>query len=116
MATAAFPLTAAIPAVTTAVAAATASRFRARFVHIHSAAAQLGAVQLGDSGLRRLRIRHFDEGESTGLPGGAVRYYTDAVYRAISLKSGLQVFLRCLIAEISDKDVGHSLLSPFQYN
>jgi hypothetical protein len=59
--------------------------------------------------LSGLRIRHFYEGEATRLPRITVRYDINSLHATVGGESGMQVILRCLITEVSDKYVGHSL-------
>ena len=66
-----------------------------RFIYVHRAATQLGAVQVRDGGLRSLGIAHFDESETAGLARVTIRNQIDALDGAIGLKSRLKV---CLVA------------------
>jgi hypothetical protein len=96
---------------TTVVAVPPASGLGPRFIHVHSSAAQFCAVQLRNSVLCSLRISHFNKGKTARLAGSTVSHDIDSFYSAIRLKGGLQVFLSCLVAEISDKNVGHNIES-----
>jgi hypothetical protein len=64
---------------------------------------------MSDGRLRSLRVGHFDKREATGLARVAIRYNVYSLYATVSGESGMQVILRCLITEISDKYVGHSI-------
>jgi hypothetical protein len=55
-----------------------------------------------------LRIGHFDECETAGLAGVTVRNDIYALHTAVLRECGMQVILRSLITEVSDKYVGHS--------
>jgi hypothetical protein len=85
-------------------------RFRARFVHVEGAAIQLGSIQLSDGRLRLLRVGHFYKGKAAGLTGVSVRDDIDPFNVAELGKSGEQVLLRGLEAEISYKNVAHGVL------
>jgi hypothetical protein len=91
-------------------ATATTGRFRACFVHVESAAIQFGSVQLSNGRLRILRVGHLYEGKAAGLTRVPVRDDIDSFNVAELGKSGEQVLLRGLEAEISYKNVAHGVL------
>jgi hypothetical protein len=88
--------------------AATARGLRSCFVDVQSAPIQFSAVQMRNRLLCGLRIGHFHESKATGLPRIAIRYYIYSLDTTIGGESGMQVILRSLITEVSDKYVGHS--------
>jgi hypothetical protein len=112
--TAAAAITAAATLTASAAIPATpaASRFRPRFVDVQCPAVEFRAVQMSNSRLRSLRIRHFHKCETAGLPGVTIRNDIYALDAAVCGEGRMQVILRSLITEISDKYVGHSF-GPF---
>ena len=71
---------------------------------------QFGSIQLRNSLLRVLRIGHCDESEAARLTGVPVRDDIDLFDVAESGKTGEQVLLRGLEAEIADKNLDHGVL------
>jgi hypothetical protein len=101
-------------AATTATAGATttasaASGLRTGFIDVQRAAIHFLAIELGDSRFRIAALGHFDKCKTTGLAAVAVRYDVNALDAAILRKSLLQVFLRGLVTQVSDKDIRHSV-------
>ena len=93
-----------------AVATAAATRwFRPGFIYIQCTSVKFGTVQLGNCGLRRIGIGHFDEREAARLSCVAVGDDAHPLHTAIGRESRLQIVLGSLITEISDKYVGHSM-------
>jgi hypothetical protein len=90
-------------------AAPAAGGLGTRFVHIQRAPVQFGAIQMRDSRLGIFGFRHFDKCEAAGLARFTIRYDVDAFHAAIYGKGAMQLLLRGLITEISDKYVGHSI-------
>jgi hypothetical protein len=85
-----------------------------RFVHVQRAPIQVAAVKAvycisGFSG-----IRHFHEGEATGLTGVPVANDTHALHGPILRKGGLKLALSRLIREVSNKDVRHDTLQKLK--
>jgi hypothetical protein len=108
--------TAAAASATTAATttASAASRLRTGFVNVQRAAVHFLAIELGDSRLGIAALGHFDKCKTTGLAAVAVRYDVNALDAAILRKSLLQVFLRSLVTQVSDKDIRHSV--PLFFN
>jgi hypothetical protein len=100
--------TAAFATATTETATAAALGLRPGFVHIEGTAIEFRAVEMSNSCLRSLRIGHFYECETTGLAGVTIRNDIYALHTAVLGECGMQVILRSLITEVSDKYVGHS--------
>jgi hypothetical protein len=67
---------------------------------------------MSDRGLRSLGIRHFHKCEPSWLSCVAIGNDINALHAPVGGECSVQVVLRCLITEISDKYVGHSF-SPF---
>lgn len=67
------------------------------------------AIQLSNGGLGCVGVGHFDERKAARLTGIPISDDTDSLDSAISGESGLKIVLGCLITEISDKNVGHSM-------
>lgn len=86
-------------------------RLGARLADLHGSTVEFGSIQLRDGRFCVPLFRHFDEGETTRLTGTAIRHDVDPLDTAILREGGLQVLLGRLVAEISDKDVGHK--DPF---
>src|SRR5947209_4877522 len=80
-----------------------------RFVHVHGAAVQLGAVQLRDRRLGIASFRHFDKCESARLTAVAIRHDVHALHVPVLGKYTMQLVLSSPIAEVPYKDVGHRL-------
>ena len=112
--TAAFtPSAAAATVAAASAAAATAGRFGPGFVHVQRSAVELGSVQLRNRVLGVALLRHFDESETTRLARIAVRHDVYAFHVAKLRKGSMQIFLRRLIAEITDKNVAHEKWGPW---
>jgi hypothetical protein len=107
-ATIAAATTAAFATTTAITATAAALGLWPSFVYVKRTAIEFRAVEMGNGCLRSLRIGHFDERETTGLPGVTIRNDIYTLHTAILGECGMQVILRCLITEVSDKYVGHS--------
>jgi hypothetical protein len=90
-ATASATATAAASAVTTAAAATL--RLGARFVHVEGSAPNFLPVDGVDCTLTLRVIRHFDEGEASGLSGVTIRNDVDAIHTAMLLKKRTNVLL-----------------------
>lgn len=73
---------------------------------------ELGSVQMGDRGLRVLRIRHFDECEAPRLTCVTIGNNIHPLYAPVCRERGLKIVLGSLITEIPYKNVGHSV-NPF---
>jgi hypothetical protein len=99
---------AATAAAPTAAAAAAAGRLWTRFVNVQGATVHFGPVQLGNRRLGIPLLRHFHEGEAAWLTAVAIGYDVNSLHTAVLRKCVLQVFLRGLVAQISDKDVRHT--------
>jgi len=87
---------------------ATTGRLRTRFVYVERATVHFRTVQLGDRVFRVPLFRHFDEGEAARLTRIAIRNNVYTLHIPVLGKCGVQFVLRSLIAQISDKDIGHS--------
>jgi hypothetical protein len=59
--------------------------------------------------LGSLSFRHFHEGEAARLAGVAICNDAHSLHTAVSGESSLKIVLCCLITEVSDKYVGHSI-------
>jgi hypothetical protein len=84
--TAAATITAAIAASTTAAATTRPISLGTSFVDGEIAASQVGAIQSFHCLVRRLIVRHLDEGEASGLSAVAVGNDADPVNWAIRLE------------------------------
>jgi len=72
---------------------------------------QIGAIQLSDRGLGRVRFRHFDERETARLARVPVSHDIHALHTAVSSEYRMKIILGSLITEISDKYVCHNMNS-----
>jgi hypothetical protein len=90
----------------------TARCFGTRFIYIQRSAVEIGAIQLGNGGLRCPHVGHFHEGEATRLARVPVRDEIHAFHAAVSSESRMKILLGSLITEISDIYVCHSM-NPF---
>jgi hypothetical protein len=68
------------------------------------------AIQLRNGCLSRLGVRHFNESETTSLPCITIGYDVYAFHASVGGECGLKVSLGGLVAEIADKNVGHSVV------
>ncbi len=75
---------------------------------------EFGAIELRNGGLRCLRIRHFDKSEAPSLACIAIGNDIHALHRSVGGECCLEIFLSCLVAEIPDKNVGHSV-NPLEF-
>jgi hypothetical protein len=75
---------------------------------------EFGTIQLSNRRLRGVSFRHFHEGEATRLAGVAIGDDAHSLDTAVSGESSLKVVLCCLITEVSDKNVGHSIFPLFR--
>jgi hypothetical protein len=107
-ATAAIATAAALATTTTETATAAALGLRPSFIDVQCTAIEFRAVEMSNGCLRSLRIGHFDECETTGLARVTIRNDIYTLHTAILGECGMQVILRSLITEVSDKYVGHS--------
>jgi hypothetical protein len=81
------------------------------FIHVQSTTVQFRAVQLLNSGLGLPRVSHFDKREPARLPCVAVCNNIDSLHRPILGEGCVQLFLRRLIAQVTDKDIGQERFS-----
>ncbi len=88
--------------------------FGTGFVDVQRTAIHFHSVELCDSRLGIAFFRHFHKRESTGLTAVAVRYDINSFDAAILRESLLQDFLGGLVAQITDKNICHSLISSFR--
>jgi hypothetical protein len=68
----------------------------------------LGSIQVGDSGFRLLCFCHLHERKTARLPGIAIFHYVYSLYSTVRSKRFMQLILRCVVAEIADKDIRHN--------
>ena len=73
-------------AISAATASRTAFRFRARFINIQRASAQLRSIERRDGFLSVFVARHLDESEATRTPGLAIRKNTHAINLPVGLE------------------------------
>jgi len=88
-------------------------RLGTRLVDVERPAVQFSPVELRDCGFGITRFGHFDESKAPRLPGVTVGDNIYALYCAIVCESGVKIVLGGLIAEITDKDIGHGKLTSF---
>ena len=72
---------------------------------------KLGAIEMSDGSLRALGVRHFDKRETARLTRIAVGDDIHPLHAAIGGKCVLQILLSCLVTEVPDKNIGHSVRS-----
>jgi hypothetical protein len=101
-------------AATTATTTTATGRLRARFVNVQRATIHFGSVKLGNCRFGVPLFRHFHEGKAPWLTAVAIGYDVNSLNAAVLCKRVLQIFLRGLVAQISDKDVRHTASSFFQ--
>ncbi len=70
---------------------------------------KVGAIELRNSILGILRLRHFNKCEAARLTRFPIGNDTDALYSPVGCECGVKIFLSSLITEITDKYVGHSV-------
>jgi hypothetical protein len=76
---------------------------------------KLSAIQLGNGGLRFLRLCHLYKREAARLTGVPICHDIHTFNATVSGKRTMKLLLGCLIAQISDKNVGHDFI-PFSAN
>jgi hypothetical protein len=100
---------AAASATTATSTASAASGLRTGFIDVQRAAVHFLSIELGDGRFGVAALCHFDKCKTTGLAAVAIRYDVNALDAAVLRKSLLQVFLRSLVTQVSDKDIRHSV-------
>jgi hypothetical protein len=107
-------LPAAITASAVPVSAATARstlRLRTGFVDVQRSAVKVSTVEPADCGVPFRIDAHFDEGESSGLSGVAIRHYVDALNGSIRIKHGAEGIFGRPKTEITYKNILHFFVS-----
>ncbi|MCU1270224.1 MAG: hypothetical protein JWN74_1518 [Acidobacteriaceae bacterium] len=87
--------------------AAGALRFRAGFVHINGASADLASIQFGNGLVPFFAVCHLDETESPRTSGFAVGEDADPVDRPIRFEDLAQLILRGVEAEVPNENIFH---------
>jgi hypothetical protein len=90
---------------------AAAFRTGTGFIHIDGSPAKFRAIQRGNGGFRLIGVRHFDEGEATGLTGFAVIDDGNVIHGAVLSEDIEELILRRAEAQITYEKFGHSLTS-----
>jgi hypothetical protein len=105
--------TATAAAAASTAATTTAGRFRTSFIYIQRTAVHFRPIELCDSRFGIAPFRHLHERKTAGLTAVPVRYDINALHPSVLGKRLLKVFLRGLVAQITDKNICHSLNSSF---
>jgi hypothetical protein len=104
---------AAAAAETTPATAATprsaACRLGPRFIDVQGPSVQLRSVQLRDRSVGIAFLGHFHERKSTGLARVTIRNDVHSLYVSIRGEGSQKIFLRCLVAEVSNENVSHGV-------
>jgi hypothetical protein len=95
---------------TTAVSTATAAPLLAgtRLVHIQRPAIHVTTIHRLHGIRRFVRIRHFHEGEPSGLSCVSIAYHGHPFDRAVSPEQSFQLSFGGLVGEVPYKDIRHS--------
>jgi hypothetical protein len=101
------PAAIAASAISVPAAARSALRLRTGFVDVQRSAVEIFTVQPVDSGIAFGIHAHFDEGESPGLSGVAIRHDIDALNGAIGIEHGPQRIFGGAETEITYKNILH---------
>jgi hypothetical protein len=102
------------PPAATSIKPATPScafHFGASFIYIESSARELRAVQLGNSFLALLVVRHLHERESARPSGITIRHHRHPIHLAELREKLAKLILNNVEIEITDEDVFHKNLS-----
>jgi hypothetical protein len=102
--------TAAVPV---SAAARTALRLRTGFVNIQRSSIEISAVESANGRIAFRIDAHFDEGESSGLPGVAIGHDIDPLNGAIRIKHGPEGIFGGPEAEITYKNILHYFIFLF---
>jgi len=102
------PATAETTSTAAAETAAPALGFRASFVNVDGASAELTAIERSDGLLAVFVAVHFDEAESTGASSIAIGHDAHAVDLTVTFKNLPQLVFTSVEAEVPHKDVLHA--------